>query len=202
DITNGTINLPVGTNLTAGNYFVGVELYSNGGANHVRVWDDETVTQYWQSSVIYLPMQGQWFSNGNAFLIRAIVNPPTPVIPFRSLATITTEDANGVADSIGTYCWTGGRVVSRNFQEAGASGPDVSFTVINFHNTTGITAISFDSDSTLGYFPKVGDTITMLGTVSQFNGLTQFELDSVSLYGWFINPNAIPPDLVTTLTEY
>ena len=55
--------------LSAGGYYLAVELFSGGGTYHVRIIDDATVGQPAWSSAIWYP-QDQAYTNGNAFAIR------------------------------------------------------------------------------------------------------------------------------------
>ncbi|MBK9759608.1 MAG: T9SS type A sorting domain-containing protein [Flavobacteriales bacterium] len=62
--------------LPTGGYYAGLELYSNGGLNTVRILDDVTVPQPSLSSVMFLPVATQpggatgTFTNGTALAIR------------------------------------------------------------------------------------------------------------------------------------
>lgn len=58
-------------------YFASVTLFSNAGANHIRVVDDLTVPQPGIASAIYIPNDNV-YSNGNAFHIRLLLTPVTP----------------------------------------------------------------------------------------------------------------------------
>lgn len=78
DSVAGTITIPIpavlnGNNqnrvLQPGGYYVSVEMYSNSGANTIRIWDDITVSQAFWASIIYIP-NDRWYTNGNAFHIR------------------------------------------------------------------------------------------------------------------------------------
>jgi len=71
DVTNGfvTINFPPGTTLAPGAYYAAVELFSNAGANDIRVLDDRTITQPFWASAIYIPSD-QSYTNGEAYGIR------------------------------------------------------------------------------------------------------------------------------------
>lgn len=179
DTANFNAIIPVNHVLDTGVYYIGFMLNSNGGANHVTVIDDESYIQ--NSGAAQIRLGGVWYSNGNAFHINLRVSQAPPGLPYRTLAELTTENANGVADSNGVTCATAGIVASLNYSANGAPGPDVSFAVINSSNTAGITAISFDPTTTLGYTPQIGDSVYMYGTVNQFNGLTQFDLDSIEV---------------------
>jgi hypothetical protein len=57
-------------NLAPNAYFFSVKLFSNGGANNIRVVDDLTVPQPALTSAIYLPSDARIYSNGNGFAIR------------------------------------------------------------------------------------------------------------------------------------
>jgi Secretion system C-terminal sorting domain len=84
DTQNGYINLGIprilnGTyqnrKLQEGKaYYISVELFSNAGTNNIKIWDDESIEQPWWASIIYVPGD-RWYANGNAFLIRAGLDP-------------------------------------------------------------------------------------------------------------------------------
>lgn len=64
-------------NLSANGYFASTTLFSNAGANHVRVVDDLTVPQPGITSAIYIP-NDDVYSNGNAYHIRLLLTPTAP----------------------------------------------------------------------------------------------------------------------------
>ncbi|MDC3133372.1 T9SS type A sorting domain-containing protein [Bacteroidota bacterium] len=86
DVSNGYFEIPVVTNsgwdpvsgsstwenltLVPGNYYFGIQMTSYSNTYDIRILDDETVPQPWWSSMIYLPVDGSTYSNGNAFAIR------------------------------------------------------------------------------------------------------------------------------------
>jgi hypothetical protein len=109
---------------------------------------------------------------------------------YYDIPTLTTVDANGVADSLGVECVTSGIVVGVDMD--GNAG--YSFTL---WNQEGINVFSFaDVD---GYVVEEGDSIVMRGVVDQFNGLIQFIPDTISLLDSGL---AIPtPTLITSLGE-
>lgn len=55
--------LPQDRVLAPGDYWLVADLFSNNGANRIRLLDDLTFTQPWYTSVLYTT---QWYSNGNA----------------------------------------------------------------------------------------------------------------------------------------
>ncbi len=61
---------PVNRVLPAGSYMVAVELYSNGGASPIRIYDDVNVDRYAWYSMIYVPGD-QWYTNPNAPYVAA-----------------------------------------------------------------------------------------------------------------------------------
>ena len=57
--------------LSAGGYYLAVELFSGGNTFNVRIVDDATVTQpAWSSAIWYPAPTSTFYSNGNAFAIR------------------------------------------------------------------------------------------------------------------------------------
>jgi len=98
---------------------------------------------------------------------------PVP-LPFYPIATINTEDTNGVADSLNVHCWTSGTVVGVNLRSS-----SLDFTIIDQSSgmQEGIKVFNFNVIN--GYSVDEGDSLRVRGTVSQFNGLTQFTPDSI-----------------------
>lgn len=92
--------------------------------------------------------------------------------PFYPIATITSQNALGVLDSINTYCAIGGIVHGINFNPSG-----LEFTLID--PTDGIKV--FSPSDNLGYTPAEGDSLVVYGRVDQFQGLAEFFPDSLFL---------------------
>jgi len=126
----------------------------------------------------------------------ALSNPPAPAVdPYYPIATINTEDATGVADSLGVFAFTSGTVVGIDLD--GNNG--VSFTIVDMSTGTqeGMNIYNFNDVS--GYVVTEGDSILVHGDIRQFNGLTQLFPDSISIIS---TGNAIPaPIVVTNLDE-
>jgi photosystem II stability/assembly factor-like uncharacterized protein len=81
-IQNG-LTLPfIGTaqqrTLQPGTYYLAIEMFSNSGASHMRVLDQLNVPVRDDASVVFLPSFNQWYTNGNAFLLRLNVQPAGP----------------------------------------------------------------------------------------------------------------------------
>lgn len=60
--------------LAANAYFAGVELFSNGGDNHIRLLNDRTIPQPPWSSVIFSPTDLVTYTNPNALGIRLLMS--------------------------------------------------------------------------------------------------------------------------------
>ncbi len=69
-LSDGT---PQNVVLQPGDYFVGIEMYSNNDVNRVRILDDESIEQPFYAAIIFMPGD-RWYSNGNAWGIRANFN--------------------------------------------------------------------------------------------------------------------------------
>lgn len=94
-----------------------------------------------------------------------------PFIPTYSIATVTTDDANGEPDSLGVYCKLVGTVFSPDLD--GNAG--LSFYMKD--NTGGINVFNFnDVDN---YTVTVGDEIRVIGEIDFYNGLTELFVDSI-----------------------
>jgi DNA/RNA endonuclease YhcR with UshA esterase domain len=121
----------------------------------------------------------------------ACVAPPAPNIPLYNIADITTNDASGVADSLGVQCAISGTVYSIDFRGGGG------YQFYIYDATGGIYVFNFNDVS--GYTVAPGDLIYLEGTVGQFRGQTQFLPDSIHLIS---SGNAlITPAVVSQLDE-
>ncbi|MCI5059017.1 MAG: lamin tail domain-containing protein [Flavobacteriales bacterium] len=118
---------------------------------------------------------------------------PTPVsYPVYTFNQINSIDINGSADSINVTCELRGLVDCIDLRGSG-----LDFAFVNRINTAGIRVFSFNDVN--GYTVNAGDSLHILGTVSQFNGLLQFAPDSISLIS---SANTTPvPAPVSTLDE-
>jgi plastocyanin len=119
----------------------------------------------------------------------------TPVyvtVPTYSISQVRSVDANGVADSLNTYCKLSGTVTSIDFD--GNSG-------YSFYMTDGTQGINVYRSSDLSNYtsPAMGDNIEVIGTIAQFRGLLEIIPDSLTLVS---QNNTVPaPMIVTTLDE-
>jgi DNA/RNA endonuclease YhcR with UshA esterase domain len=111
-------------------------------------------------------------------------------IPYYPIGQVNTVDGNGVADSLNLVCELRGIVYGIDFR--GGSG--YSFTLID--NTGGINVFNFNDVN--GYSVNEGDSIHVLGGLTQFNGLLEIVPDSISVHG---SGTLNAPTIVTTLDE-
>ena len=121
--------------------------------------------------------------------------PVTPVVPANTVSLISdinNVDADGVAESIGEKHTTKGVVLGVNMNAAG-----LSFTIFDGAEGMGVYSQSVVIDN---YSVTEGDSITITGTVGQYNGLTQLSpVESITVIN---SGNVIPtPTVITSLTE-
>lgn len=115
-----------------------------------------------------------------------------PSFPAYDIATVSSVDADGVSDSLGVQCAITGIVHGVNMQ---ASNGDLGFTLIDATGGIGV----YSSNDFGGYVVTEGDELTLKGTISQFNGLTQINPDSLEIISTG-NALVVPP-VVTALDE-
>ena len=111
-------------------------------------------------------------------------------IPTYDIGVINTTDANGEADSANVYCGIRGTVYGVNMR--GTNG--LQFTVRDATGGIG----TFSATNTFGYTVNETDSVFLSGTISQFNGLTQMNIDTVILLG---TGSLETPDVITSLGE-
>ncbi|MEM7161189.1 MAG: lamin tail domain-containing protein [Bacteroidota bacterium] len=103
-------------------------------------------------------------------MLTITINPSDAAIPTYEIGEINTVDMDGVADSADVECKIIGTVYGVNLRPAG-----LQFTM---HDGTGGIGV-FNATGNLGYTVQEGDEIRMIGTISQFSGLTQMNPDSI-----------------------
>lgn len=95
-------------------------------------------------------------------------------IPTYNVNEINSTDVNGVADSAGVYCRLEGVVFGVNLRTSGLQ--------FFFNDNTGGIQV-FNGASDLGYSVSHGDSVRIVGAVSQFNGQLQISPDSIVSFG-------------------
>ena len=111
---------------------------------------------------------------------------------YYTIDQVTTNNANGVADSIGVYVWLSGVTHCIDFD--GNAG--LNFTLIDGSNK-GINVFNFNDVS--NYVFTEGDSLLVRGQIAQFNGLTQLTVDSIELI--YQDAYLQTPTVVTALDE-
>lgn len=112
--------------------------------------------------------------------------------PLYEIQDVTTNDMDVVPDSIGVACELRGIVYGVNLNPGGLE----FFIVDKNDNDDGIGVFDFND---FGYTVQEGDEVAVLGTINQFNGLTQIRADSVIL---LTEDNPLfDPEFVTGLDE-
>lgn len=138
----------------------------------------------WYVRAICAPGDTSAWSDTASFTTMAIP------LPFYPIATINTEDTNGVADSLNVNCWTTGTVMGIDLD--GNTGISFYITEQSTGSQEGIVVFNFNDVSS--YVVNEGDSIRLRGEVTQFNGLTQFNPDSIEILS---TGNNIPTPMIT-----
>lgn len=121
-----------------------------------------------------------------------INNPVPPPVTNLTIGQIRGNNTGGVADSINVRVRTTGVVLGFNKRPAG-----LEFHIFDRTSNAGIGV--FRNTGNLGYNVNEGDSIRVVGTVGQFNGLSQINVDSVTVISTGI---ALPaPQVVTAMSE-
>lgn len=128
--------------------------------------------------------------NISAILIGDTTASSGSVYPAYTIGTVSTTDANGVADSLGVECAISGIAIGVDLD--GNAG--YSFTLLNDDGININSSVDIN-----GYQMEEGDSLVLFGTIGQFNGLIRFDVDSGVLLDSGL---AIPsPTVVTSLDE-
>jgi plastocyanin/DNA/RNA endonuclease YhcR with UshA esterase domain len=125
------------------------------------------------------------------------IDPYVPFVeeyPFYNIATVTTVNAQGVADSIDRTCELVGVVHGVNLRPSG-----LQFVIIDeFGDGIGV----FNNTGDLGYTVTEGDEISVKGKIDQFNGYTEIGPFSVELLNTGVTlENPIETDVLNEDTE-
>lgn len=94
--------------------------------------------------------------------------------PERAIGDMNNVNIIGLADSVGANCQLVGIVHGVNLR---ASSGGLQFVLMNDNGTEGIAV--FRNTGTFGYNVQEGDEVVARGTIAQFSGLTQMNLDTV-----------------------
>jgi hypothetical protein len=114
----------------------------------------------------------------------------------RTIASVTTENTNGVADSLNVNCELTGTVYGVNYRPTNNNQPALLFTIIdNAGNGISVSSLS----RTFGYTVLEKDLVTVRGTIAQFNGMTEIRPDTVIKIS--ANNSLLLPLQVNSLSE-
>lgn len=116
---------------------------------------------------------------------------PPPSYPVYPIGQVISVNAEGVADSVGTRCQLEGIVYGNNLRPGG-----LQFTLIDETNY-GIAVFLNSGD--FGYTVIEGDRVIGRGVITQYNGLLQFNLDTI----WRVSSgnSLVQAAVVTALSE-
>jgi DNA/RNA endonuclease YhcR with UshA esterase domain len=113
-------------------------------------------------------------------------------IPTYTIATIRGNDTDGIADSIGVYCKATGVVLGVDLQGSSSNA-------FSFDDGTGGISLFKGGGFTPPYTVTEGDSVRVIGVISHFNGLSQFNPDSMMVIA--TGANVPTPMVVTALGE-
>jgi len=162
-------------------------------ATTITVNDDEE-EEVDETVVINFELDNENVTLNKTSITLTIEDNDAPVVglPQYSIAQVTTENADGVADSLEVACQLTGVVQGINLFDTGR----LLFTMHD--GTAGLSV--FNDSIDFGYSVVTpGDEITVEGTINQFRGLTQIAVDALTVNS---SNNAIQEyKEVTTLDE-
>ena len=179
EVTNGTgavygagNDYTIDSTVTNDTFMIFINNGDNATGFNFTVNDDASVESAETVTFTVVGVSGSLVIGSTNSTTVTINDNDVPTIPMYDIATVTTEDGNGDADSLNVTCQLTGIVYGENFR---ASGTGTSFTLIDA--TGGIAC--FDGGTTFGYTVTEGDSIVVEGDIGQYNGLTQLYLDTI-----------------------
>lgn len=116
--------------------------------------------------------------------------PSDQAVPLYEIGSLNQETSNGVADSLDVHCEIRGIAYGSNLNPEG-----LQFTLIDETGGIGI----YHGSGDFGYTLNEGDSLALVGTIEQFNGLTQMRADTL-IYLSGDNP-LMAPSLTNVLSE-
>ena len=120
-----------------------------------------------------------------------------PGSPLRTIANITSEDANGVADSLNVQCQILGVVTSIDFINSTSLG----FAISDTSSKAGVLIFTALSEPNFGYTPIIGDFLNIKGKVIQDKGLIFFQASGLTKLGTTMPPSPIVVSRPSASTE-
>jgi hypothetical protein len=156
----------------------------------------------YDNSIRYTPSDGYCgpddFSyqvcDGPASCANADVSLTIKCYPQRSIEEVNNVNLIGLADSVNISCELTGIVYGVNLRQ---SAGGLQFVIMNANGTEGIAL--FSGLDSYGYSVQEGDEVTVRGTIAQFSGLVQMNLDTVFVVS--NNNQLASPDVVLRADE-
>ena len=138
-------------------------------------------------------------SNWSDTAVFTTLPPPLPNFPYYPVGIINTEDATtGISDSLNVDVATSGIVMGTDLD--GNNG--YIFTIIDLSSGSQEGIGIFSSSDIGNYQVTQGDSISVYGSVSQFNGLTQVSIDTLVVEATGVNePSPIIVNFASAGTE-
>lgn len=141
-----------------------------------------TATVSSDTSILYLPSPGYCGPDVLTYKVctsattcaTATVTITVKCYPSRTIEQVNNVNPGGVADSVNVSCELTGIVYGVNLR---ASANGLQFALVNAAGTEGIS--TFRGLGNFGYNLQEGDKITIRGTIAQFSGLTQINMDTI-----------------------
>ncbi len=128
--------------------------------------EEEDLYEYFTMTLSTDSTQAQ-ITNAN---ISISISPSDQSYPLYPISQVITTSSEGILDSIGVFCSLKGIVHGINFNSGG----------IHFHLVDAPGAIKvFDASDNFGYTVQEGDSVMVLGEVTQFFGMTEFYPDTI-----------------------
>lgn len=134
------------------------------------------------NSILYTPTAGYCGSDALTYQVcdgpnscgTAAVSITIKCYPERAISDVNNVNIIGQADSVNVNCQLVGIVHGVNLR---ASSSGLQFIMMNHDGTEGIAV--FRNTGTFGYSVQEGDEVVARGTIAQFSGLTQLNLDTI-----------------------
>lgn len=180
-------------NLTTGLFKIGVPANEDTVSFTITIVDDAIIEGNETLFVSIVGVNGG-LNMGSLLDYQLVVldnDAPVTGIPSYQIAQVSSTDVNGIADSLNVECKLTGVIYSDDFD--GNAG--YSFYMADA--TGGINVFNF---ADVGSYQVVrGDLVRVIGSIDQFNGLTEMVIDSIVVLA--SNQTITPPTVTATLDE-
>lgn len=173
NVTTGDGTITPFPNLTTGIFEVGVPANADTASFTINLIDDALLEGN-ETLFVAIDTVSANLMVGNNRNYTFIIQDNDQIIPTYSIAQVTTNQANGEPDSLGTECKLLGTIFSVDFDAT------AGYSFYIHDGTGGINVFNFNDKS--GYTnPQVGDSVRVIGDIDFYNGLTEIFVDSIAL---------------------